>query len=148
MTIPNHTVRQHRGVLKLVLPIRTSNPLNGSQACYHARARVRKQQRSITALTLAAHARAIGLPARVLVTRVAPRKLDAWDGLGAALKGIIDGVADAFGVRDDDPRLRIEVSQQRGEPREYGVLITIESAQPTRGAVPVAPPSGTLTAGE
>lgn len=143
----NSVVRRHRDELVLVLPLRTRNPLNGSQAGYYAKARARKRERTLVALALRPQLAGLALPVRVLVTRIAPRELDAWDGLGAALKGCIDGVADAFGVRDDDPRLAIEVAQRRGQPREYAVEVHITGAR-QRAPMPVAPPSGTLLAGE
>lgn len=62
-------------------------------------------------------------PARFLSTpkvfvqfvRVAPRPLDD-DNLAFAFKSVRDGVADAFGVADNDPRFSWGYSQERGKP--------------------------------
>jgi hypothetical protein len=49
----------------------------------------------------------------VYVRRESPRLLDWHDNLGTALKAVIDGVADALGVRDDDSRLTVLVDQTK-----------------------------------
>jgi len=64
------------------------------------------------------------LPCLARLTRVAPRELDD-DNLRGALKAVRDGVADALGVKDNDPRVTWEYAQRRGKPREYAVTITI-----------------------
>lgn len=64
----------------------------------------------------------------IVLTRVAPRPLDQHDGLGAALKPIIDGVADYLGVKDNDPRVTWKLEQRKGRVREYCVEISIASA--------------------
>jgi len=60
----------------------------------------------------------------VRLTRVGPRRLDS-DNLAAALKHVRDGVADALGVDDGDPRLEWIYDQQRCRPGEYAVLVDI-----------------------
>lgn len=62
----------------------------------------------------------------VLVTlvRLAPRMLDD-DNLRGALKSVRDGVADALGVDDRDPRVEWKYRQMRGRPKYYGVSIGI-----------------------
>jgi hypothetical protein len=69
---------------------------------------------------------------RVTVTmaRVAPRELDD-DNLRGALKAVRDGIADAFGVNDRDPRVTWVYGQRRGStPRTYAVQVDIERAEP------------------
>lgn len=61
----------------------------------------------------------------VTLTRISPRRLDD-DNLRGALKAVRDGVADWFGVPDNDPRIKWEYSQERGKPKEHGVRITVE----------------------
>jgi len=63
----------------------------------------------------------------ITLTRIAPRQLDAHDGLRSALKPVCDGVADFFGCKDNDPRLEWVYRQERGKVREYAVLITLEA---------------------
>ena len=71
------------------------------------------------------------LPVVVTVTRVAPSQgLDPHDALGPALKGCIDGVADALGLANDrDPRVTWKLDQRRGRPREYAVEVHIVGAR-------------------
>lgn len=69
-------------------------------------------------------------PVRVRLTRLAPRLLDD-DNLQAALKHVRDGVADALGLHDDDPRLHWSYAQQR--ERRYAVLVDIEAHTTEKG---------------
>ncbi|GMV19068.1 MAG: hypothetical protein AMXMBFR56_72920 [Polyangiaceae bacterium] len=58
----------------------------------------------------------------VRVVRVAPRALDSHDNLGAALKPVIDGVADALGLTTDaDARVVFVPDAVRGGVREHAV---------------------------
>ena len=54
--------------------------------------------------------------------RISPRALDD-DNLRDALKSVRDGVADAFGLADNDARFSFRYSQRRGTPTR--LLITI-----------------------
>jgi len=63
----------------------------------------------------------------ITLTRIAPRQLDAHDGLRSALKPVVDGVADFFGCKDNDPRLQWQYEQRRGGVREYAVEIRLEA---------------------
>jgi hypothetical protein len=119
------------------LPIRTTNPLNGSQGFSRGAAmgaaKRRKAQRSLAKMVLWANLRPIAavqalLPCVVTLTRVAPSSgLDPHDALPASLKGAIDGVADALGLTNDrDPRVQWRFDQRRGKPREYAVIVKVE----------------------
>ena len=65
------------------------------------------------------------LPAVVTLTRIAPRFLDE-DNLIGGLKGCRDGVADALGIDDADPRVTWRYAQAKGKPKEYALTIQIE----------------------
>jgi len=58
------------------------------------------------------------LPCTVLMTRIAPRKLDD-DNLRGAFKAVRDQVAAWLGVDDADPRVTWAYAQERGAVREY-----------------------------
>lgn len=75
---------------------------------------------------LAVRARLNGLspPCEVTLARISPRQLDD-DNLRGALKAVRDGVADALGVDDRDPRVTWRYVQFKGEPRTHEVAITI-----------------------
>lgn len=72
----------------------------------------------------------------VTLTRHAERPLDD-DNLRDAFKSIRDGVADAFGIRDDDKRIRFAYAQAKGSPSKINVRIDwLEEAH-----VAAAPPA-------
>ena len=77
--------------------------------------------------TPAARVRALGLVSLVVtITRIGPRALDS-DNLAASGKHVRDGVADALGVDDGDPRITWLYAQEKGP---YGVRIEIREAKP------------------
>jgi hypothetical protein len=128
--------------LSFTLPLKTRNPLNGAQGFSRSAAmgaaRRRRQQRTTSATICRAHvtsamaglgwASGAWLPCIVTVTRVAPSTgLDPMDGLPASLKSVVDGIADAFGLKNDrDHRIQFFFDQRRGKPREYAVVVKIE----------------------
>ena len=61
----------------------------------------------------------------ITLTRIAPRALDDGDNLSSALSAVRDGVADAFGLTDNNPRLHFVYAQRSGGVRTYAVEITI-----------------------
>lgn len=121
-------------MISVTLAMKTTNPLNGSHGHWSIKAKQRKHHRfhtlwSLRVPILEDRARgAIGYPLDVTVTRLAPSNgLDPHDGLGAALKGVIDGIADALGLKNDrDPRVRFWLAQERH--KAYGVHIEIKRA--------------------
>ena len=66
------------------------------------------------------------LPAVVTLTRIAPRPLDD-DNNVSGMKAIRDGVADALGIDDADPRVTWRYAQAKGKPKEYALTIQIEA---------------------
>lgn len=69
-------------------------------------------------------------PVKVTLTRIAPRNLDN-DNLAYSFKNLRDFISDwllpgrAPGRADSDARLSFCYDQQKGEPKEYAVLITL-----------------------
>ncbi|HEY6459542.1 MAG TPA: hypothetical protein VIY73_05300 [Polyangiaceae bacterium] len=120
--------------ITISLPIRTTNPLNGQTGNSRFAAIIRTKQRHETRSCVRLHVyaelarSAVSLPVSVRITRLSAGTLDAWDGLPGALKPVVDAVADAFGVRDDDARITWEKPEQRKCPRgSYGLEIHIEA---------------------
>lgn len=66
-----------------------------------------------------------GQGAVVTLTRRAPRALDD-DNIRGAFKSIRDGVADALGIDDRDPRVEWRYIQQQAKPS--GVIIEVRTA--------------------
>lgn len=91
--------------------------------------RVAWQRSAGQALALSIGARRLRAPRFVVtLTRIAPRALDD-DNLAAAFKAWRDGVADAFGIDDRDPRIVWRYAQRRGRPREYAIEIAIDPVE-------------------
>lgn len=118
----------------IVIPLRTRNPNNGAMGHTRLasilRSRDRKREREAAHLAVLAAGKVPELPVVVVVRRVAPSQgLDPHDGLGAALKGVIDGTADALGLKSDrDARVTWRLEQRRGKRGEYAVEIEITPA--------------------
>lgn len=70
----------------------------------------------------AAGVESMAMPIEVRIQRVSPRKIKDGDNLGTALKSIRDGIAEALGFNDGDPRFRWLYSSALGKP---GVRITV-----------------------
>ena len=66
----------------------------------------------------------VSLPCTVRMTRVAPRALDD-DNLRSAIKATRDGIADALGIDDRDPRVTWTYAQRRGAPKQYAVEVEV-----------------------
>lgn len=112
--------------------VKTRNPNNGAQGvtrrAMFARARQRKEQRALLLVCTKVHVRNPVFPLAVTLTRVAPSNgLDPHDGLGAALKGCIDGIADGLGLKNDrDKRVTWILQQRRGPKNFYAVEVQVE----------------------
>jgi hypothetical protein len=91
------------------------------------KAKLTRDQRNRTRMSLAAVAQSSGvemLPATVVLTRVAPRKLDG-DNLQSGFKAVRDGVADWLGVDDGNGLVDWQYAQRSGKPSEYAVEIEV-----------------------
>lgn len=140
--VSSHPERNHPPVHPRLVPetktvvlagLHLRTPTNGPQGTTRggriAIARQRKMHRELAYWQIAS-SYPIGALSRpgglwtVTFTRIAPRELDD-DNLRSSFKSIRDGVADAFGCSDRDPRLLFEYAQERGRPHEYAVRITI-----------------------
>ncbi|AKV03178.1 hypothetical protein AKJ09_09841 [Labilithrix luteola] len=127
-------IERFSGGVRVTFPLHTENPNNGargwSKNAAMARAREDKRRRETTKAVVLAVRPHPPFPVIVTVTRGAPSSgLDEWDGLGAALKRVIDGVADALGLPGDrDPRVEWRKKQRRTPSGVYEVTVEIVSA--------------------
>ena len=115
--------------ITVTLPLRTVSEAN-ARGHWTKRAKRAKTQRSITWLALRVPLAESPVRIRlrgavVTLTRIAPRELDD-DNLRGSLKACRDGVADALGINDRDPRVEWRYAQARGRVREYAVVVTVE----------------------
>lgn len=107
----------------LLLPLRLVNGSN-SREHWAKRAKRAKEQRSTTTTVLRSLWEAPGLPVKVRIVRIGPRRLDR-DGAITSMKHVIDGVADWLGCDDGDPRIEWDYAQERGKPKEFAVKIEV-----------------------
>lgn len=118
-------------LLRFELPFRIASVANLREH-WAAKATRVKRQRESTALMcrVELHRRNLGAPSAgfdrlvVRLVRVAPLELDD-DNLSSALKACRDGVADALGVNDRDPRVTWLVDQEKGKLKTYCVRVEI-----------------------
>ena len=92
-----------------------------------AKAKLTRDQRTRTRLSLAAVAQSFGvegLPVTGVLTRIAPRRLDG-DNLQSGFKAVRDGVADWLGVDDGSSLVDWQYFQRSGKAGEYAVEIEV-----------------------
>lgn len=110
----------------LELPIKTGRGQNDREH-WAVRAKRVKIERKGTAWVVKTTNRP-ALPCKVTVTRLSAGVLDGHDNLAGSLKAIVDGIADAFGVADNDQRLQFVYKQEKCKRGKYGVRIELEPA--------------------
>ncbi len=72
------------------------------------------------------------VPVICTLTRIAPKPLDEGEGDRAALKGVRDEVAVLLGLsKDNGWEVEWRYQQEKGEPKQYAVRITIEPRRMT-----------------
>jgi hypothetical protein len=109
------------------LPVRlrnTSNARDGWRATAKKAKAVRTLTRNLANNAIAIDGELMRFPLVVRLVYIGPRQLDD-DGVASAVKSLRDGVADALGVDDRDPRVVWVPDQERGGVREYGARVEI-----------------------
>lgn len=66
------------------------------------------------------------LPVEVTMTRLSSGRLDD-DNLQGAFKAVRDGIADAYGIPDNDPRLVWLYGQEKCRRGDFGVRIVLRA---------------------
>lgn len=112
-------------LIDITLPLRTKNPTNNRQHWRVVWKRSKKERGTAYMLT---KQKIIGMtfPVVVTLTRLSAGELDD-DNLRSSLKAIRDGVADAFGMADNDKRLKFDYAQEKCKRGAYGVRIQIDA---------------------
>ncbi len=108
----------------VMLPIKAESPNRTSGEHWSARRKRAELHRSTALWQMRASGIEPALPVVVTMTRIGPREFDR-DNNVASLKNAIDGVADFFGVADNDKRIEWRYGQRRGAPKEYAVEVAI-----------------------
>lgn len=111
---------------EIEIPIKTVAGLNAREFWAVRAARVKKERRAGKLMGRALVA-AVGLPVVLTMTRLSAGTLDD-DNLLGACKGIRDGLADAYGVDDADPRIKFRYAQAKCPRGQYGVRVKAETA--------------------
>jgi hypothetical protein len=109
----------------VVLPLRLVSEANAHEHWCKRQQRAR-EQRTHTRSRLWVPARNLlaeyAFPIVVTITRIAPRKLDSDNAVGAC-KHVRDGVADALGINDNDPRVEWRYGQRKARvTTEWGIM--------------------------
>jgi len=108
------------------LPIKTVAGLNAREH-FLARSRRVRGERAAAHMTVK-HARGRPeLPVVVTMVRLSAGSLDD-DNLQGAFKAIRDGVSDAYGIPDNDPRISWRYTQERCKRGQFGVRIEVAAA--------------------
>jgi hypothetical protein len=111
--------------IRVTVHVKTVSEANSRDHWAKKAKRVRKQ-RGDTFLMLRASGYSPLLlpPCVVTLTRIAPRKLDSDNNVGA-MKACRDGVADWLKVDDGNPLVRYEYAQEKG--KQFAVRIEVRS---------------------
>ncbi len=111
--------------MRVELPIKTVSENNIKGGHWGKRAGRTSSQRDVTRLALQAHfGKPPAPPLVVLLTRIAPRKLDGDNNQGA-LKAVRDGVADWLGIDDGADCVTWTYGQEQGAPKAYAVRVEV-----------------------
>lgn len=110
-------------MIRIEIPLRTVSALNKREH-WGARARRVKIERNSVGWMLPKARPAT--PVRVLMVRIAPRKLDD-DNLAGALKGVRDAVAQWLGLDDADPLVTWKCGQEKGKAGQHAVRLEMET---------------------
>lgn len=125
---------ENPGPASIFVAARLPNHANGAQGGKGRRYAIARERRDDRAKTYAACAagRVVRsrFPVRVRMVRLGAGTMDV-NGLWNALKSVMDGVADYFGPKDNDPRYQWDVAQERAPRGCYGARI--EFSYPSKG---------------
>lgn len=113
-------------MIAIELPIKTVAGLNAREH-FRVRAKRVRNERGTAHLSVKHKRGKPELPVVVTMVRLSAGSLDD-DNLQGAFKAIRDGVADAYGVPDNDPLIAWRYSQERCKRGEFGVRIEVEAA--------------------
>ena len=121
-------------VWQAILPIRTQSEANLREFWAKKAARSKKQASALRSAWARNHPEISILQTQKIhinLTRIAPRKLDAYDNLPMSFKNILDTLADLIlpgckpGRADSKLDLSVSYAQRKGAPKEYAVEIQI-----------------------
>lgn len=108
----------------IFLPIKTKPGLNAREH-WRARASRTKSEREAAHLAFKATMRhGSALPCTITLVRLSAATMDD-DNLPGAFKAIRDGIADALGVKDNNPAVTWRYDQRKCKHGEFGIIIEV-----------------------
>ncbi len=111
---------------EVTIPVRTVSETNQREHWARRHKRRALQRKAVGLAVIGAlHAEGIRAPCHVTLIRVAPSGGLDFDNLVSSLKATRDGVADALGLDDADPRIEWTYEQRRAGRREYAVVVNV-----------------------
>ncbi len=122
--------------------LKLPNPANGSHRHWRAAASEASKQRRAARLALLPLARRWlkeepRWPVAVVVTRCSAGTLDAHDGLPGACKHVVDEIAFALGIRDNDSRVSWSYRQEKCPRGTASVRIALTESELTSSESPL-----------
>ena len=110
-------------MIEITIPIKIVSIAN-MRLHWAAKARLTKLQRLAALKAMIENAAPPQTPMTILLTRVAPRKLDS-DNLSSGFKAVRDGIADWLQIDDGHPGIDWQYKQRTGKPKEYFVEVEV-----------------------
>lgn len=107
------------------IPVRTSTPGN-NRTHWRVAGRIAKEQRRLAGMVTRGQAGLPPHPCTVTLTRISAGKCDRHNLLGA-MKHVIDGIADAYGIDDGHDGWTFLANQEKGPRGKFAVRVKIES---------------------
>ncbi len=113
------------------IPLKICNEANSSEHWTKKSKRHKDQKKQISIIWMIKKPPEIPLPCHVILTRIAPRKLDVNDNLPISFKWVYDSICEhiipglAIGRADGDDRITVGYKQEKGKVREYAIIIEI-----------------------
>jgi hypothetical protein len=102
-------------MVRFDIPVQTVSEANTRQH-WAVRANRVKQHRNAARLMMDTHRpERLWESLRIKLTRISPRLIDSDNAVGS-MKAVRDGIADALGISDADPRVTWEYGQEKGKP--------------------------------
>jgi hypothetical protein len=125
---PNSEISEGKVILDL--PLQTVSEANCFES-WHKKNDRHRAQRQMVAKFLNPHRNKITLPCKIMLTRFAPKELDAFENLPMSFKYIVDAICGIItgdyrpGRADSDKRISLACGQVKSP--EYGIRIAIYS---------------------
>ncbi len=116
---------------EFTVPIKTVPESNRGGEHYITKSKRHRTQKEAIWCALHNKSLDIQLPCDIKLTRIAPRSLDSHDNLPLSMKWLADQICEyifpgkAAGRADDTDEVKFIYDQEKGQPKQYAVKVTI-----------------------